>query len=148
MGDLEQLHAWAAPLLAKLQPAERRALARKLATALRRSQAQRIGEQRNPDGSDYAPRKRQKAGRIKRRRGRMFERIARRQHLKVEATEQAASVAFLGRVARIARVHQEGRRDRVARRGPVVRYERRQLLGFSEADHRMIRDLLTEHLAG
>lgn len=36
---------WASPLLARLQPGERRTLARKIGTELRRSQSQRIGKQ-------------------------------------------------------------------------------------------------------
>jgi len=146
MDDLQQLETWAAPLLAKLQPAKRRVLARTIGTALRRSQATRIRSQRNPDGSAYAPRKREQAGQIKRRKARMFERISQARHLKVETSEQAVAVGFMGRVARIARVHQDGRSDRVSRNGPTVRYERRQLLGFTEAERQSIRDLLVEHL--
>lgn len=146
MDDLQQLEAWAAPLLAKLEPTKRRALARTIGTALRRSQTQRIRDQVNPDGSAYAPRKREQVGQIKRRRDRMFTRITQAKHLKVEASEQAVAVGFMGRVARIANVHQEGLNDRVSRDGPTVRYERRQLLGFSDTERQTIRDLLVEHL--
>lgn len=146
MDDLQQLEDWAAPLLAKLQPTKRRALARTIGTALRRGQTQRIRDQVNPDGSAYAPRKREKAGQIKRRKDRMFARITQARHFKVEASGQGAAVGFMGRVARIARVHQEGLSDRVSRDGPSVRYERRQLLGFTEAERQTIRDLLVEHL--
>jgi len=144
--DLQQLEGWMGPLLAKLQPAARRRLARTVGTALRRSQAQRIRDQRNPDGSDYAPRKRAQAGQIKRRADRMFQGLTKAKHLKVEASEQAVAVGFLGRVARIARVHQEGLSDRVTANGPTVRYERRELLGFTDAERQTIRDLLIEHL--
>jgi len=144
--DLRQLEAWTAPLLAKIAPAQRRALARTVGTALRRSQAQRIRDQLNPDGSRYVARKAAKAGAIKRRSKLMFVRMPQARHLKMEASEQAVAVGFLGRVARIAHVHQEGLTDRVTRNGPTVRYERRQLLGFTDADQRTIRDLLIEHL--
>lgn len=146
--DLQQLEDWAAPLLAKLEAAQRRALARTIGAELRRAQVQRIREQRNPDGSAYAPRKRDQAGKIKRRKAAMFQRITQARHLKIEASEQSAAVGFLGRVARIARVHQEGLTDRVSGDGPTVRYEQRQLLGFTDADRRKIFDLLVEHLAG
>ncbi|MFC3549456.1 phage virion morphogenesis protein [Lysobacter cavernae] len=148
MDDLQQLETWVAPLLAKLQPGARRALARKVGIALRRSQHQRVGEQRNPDGSAFLPRKRTlKAGRIKSRKLKMFRRIAKTDYLKAQATEHDVTVGFYGRIARIARVHQEGLADRVSRGGPTVRYERRQLLGFTDVDLRMISDLLIEHLA-
>ncbi|UOF16462.1 phage virion morphogenesis protein [Lysobacter capsici] len=146
MDELQQLEAWVAPLLAKLEPSQRRALARTIGGELRRGQIQRIRDQRNPDGSAYAPRKRDEAGKIKRRKAAMFQRITQARYLKIEASERGAAVGFLGRVARIARVHQEGLTDRVDRDGPSVRYERRQLLGFTEAERQAIRDLLVEHL--
>lgn len=146
MDDLDQFEAWAGTLLAKLQPAARRRLARVVGTALRRSQVRRIGDQVNPDGSAYAPRKREQAGQIKRRADRMFKGLTKAKHLKVEASEHSVAVGFLGRVSRIARVHQEGLSDRVTPGGPTVRYERRELLGFTDADRRTIRDLLIEHL--
>jgi len=146
MDDLQQLEQWAEGLLARLRPGERGALARTIGTALRRSQTQRIRDQVNPDGSTYAPRKRQQAGLIKRRRDRMFTRITQAKHLKVEASAQTVAVGFMGRVARIARVHQEGLSDRVSTDGPTVHYERRQLLGFTDAERQTIRDLLVEHL--
>lgn len=57
---LQQLEDWAAPLLAKISPAEQRKLVRSIATDLRRRQADRISKQRNPDGSKYAARKKGK----------------------------------------------------------------------------------------
>ncbi|MEC3890256.1 phage virion morphogenesis protein, partial [Xanthomonas campestris] len=107
MDELTSLENWAAPLLARLQPAERRTLARKIGTELRRSQSQRIGKQQAPDGSPYAPRKqqlRQKAGRIKR--AKMFAKLRQAKYFKVSASPNAVSLGFVGRVSRIARVHQ------------------------------------------
>ena len=144
--EMQQLEAWVAPLLSKLEPAQRRALARTIGGELRRGQITRIRDQRNADGSAYAPRKRDQAGKIKRRKAAMFQRITQARHLKIEASESSAAVGFLGRVARIARVHQEGLTDRVSRQSQSVRYERRQLLGFTDAERQVIRDLLVEHL--
>lgn len=142
------LEDWVAPLIARLAPAERRALARKVGQDLRRSQAARIASQRNPDGSTYAPRKagkaRQQQGRI--RRG-MFARMRTAKHLRLQADEQAASVGFIGRTARIARVHQEGLRDQVQAGGATYEYPVRALLGLSEGDRERIKDLLLDHLA-
>gem|GEM_PF-103570 len=64
--DLEILEDWVEPLIAKLEPAQRKALAREIGTALRKSQQQRIRKQKNPDGSAYASR----VGKKKRRRAR------------------------------------------------------------------------------
>lgn len=139
--DLERLEAWVAPMLQRLQPAERNRLARKVGTALRRSQQKRIAAQRNPDGSTYAPRRpapprRAKAGRIKR--GAMFAKIRQARHLRVRANAQEVSVGFSGRVSRIARIHQEGRADTVGTNRKRITYERRLLLGFSQADEQLM----------
>lgn len=151
MGDLEQLEHWAAPLLAKLQAGERRALARRIGIELRKSQQQRIAAQQNPDGSKFAPRKpqakglRARAGEI--RRGAMFTKIRQARFLTVKADASQISIGFFGRVSRIARVHQEGLSDRPSRTAQPVRYERRELLGFTDRDREMIRDALLKHLS-
>ena len=148
MDELTALENWAAPLLARLQPGERRTLARKIGTELRRSQSQRIGKQQAPDGSPYAPRKqqlRQKSGRIKR--AKMFAKLRQAKFFKVSASPNAVSVGFVGRVSRIARVHQDGMTEQVRPGGPQARYDKRVLLGFNQSDHKTILDLLIDHLA-
>lgn len=151
MADLEALEDWAAGLLGQLQPAARNQLARSIGQALRRSQQQRIIAQRNPDGSKYAPRKqrnlRGKQGRIKRQ-VKMFKKLRTASFLKVQGDGNAISVGFTGRVARIARVHQYGLRDRAERGAPEVKYEQREVLGFTDADLDIIRERLLTHIAG
>lgn len=146
--DLESLEEWAAPLIERLEVTERRRLTRKMATELRRSQRERIRDQKNPDGSPYEPRKRLrgKSGGIRRRV--MFYELSKARWLKVKSTTDSASVGFFGRVARIARIHQQGERDRVGRDGPVYHYPQRELLGFSERDRALIRDMLIDHISG
>ncbi|NIJ79628.1 phage virion morphogenesis protein [Xanthomonas cannabis] len=148
MDELTALETWAAPLLARLQEGERRKLARKIGTVLRRSQSQRIGKQQAPDGTPYAPRKqplRDKSGRVKR--AKMFAKLRRAKYFKVSASPNQVSVGFVGRVSRIARVHQDGLAERVRADGPTARYEKRVLLGFNQSDHKMVLGLLIEHLA-
>ncbi|PZP04902.1 MAG: phage virion morphogenesis protein [Pseudomonas protegens] len=149
MADLEALEDWAAALLGQLQPAARNQLARSIGRALRRSQQQRIIAQRNPDGSKYAPRKqrnlRGKQGRIQRQ-VKMFKKLRTASFLKVQGDGNAISVGFTGRVARIARVHQYGLKDRAERGATEVRYEQREVLGFTEVDIELIRDGLLAHL--
>ena len=152
--DLHLLETWCQPLLAKLAPGKRTQLARKIGQAVRRSQHARIAANKAPDGGSYLPRKRKdggtplraKKGRGKRKRDLMFQRISRSAYMKVDASPSAAAVGFMGRVARIARVHQEGRVDRINREGRTARYPERELLGFTQADKRLVRDLLVEHL--
>ncbi|NJC43809.1 MULTISPECIES: phage virion morphogenesis protein [Xanthomonas] len=143
MDELTALETWAAPLLARLQEGERRKLARKIGTALRRSQSQRIGKQQAPDGAPYAPRKQQlrdKADRVKRKK--MFAKLRQAKYFKVSASPNAVSVGFVGRVSRIARVHQEGLTERVRAGGPKARYAKRELIGISERDSEEIRNLI------
>lgn len=142
---LQQLEDWAAPLLAKLSAQEQRQLARRIATDLRRSQAKRIAQQRNPDGSAYEARKPQRKhrqGQVKA----MFDKLRSARHLRAQATSAAAVIAITGRAARIARVHQEGLRDQVEPGGPSVIYPRRELLGITDAERERIRDTLVDHL--
>ncbi|APP87391.1 phage virion morphogenesis protein [Xanthomonas hortorum] len=146
MDELTALENWAAPLLARLQPGERRTLARKIGTELRRSQSQRIGKQQAPDGTPYAPRKqqlRQKSGRVKR--AKMFAKLRQAKYFKVSATPNAVSVGFMGRVSRIARVHQEGLTEQVRPGGPKARYEKRMLLGFTKEDRQITENMILSH---
>ncbi|NKI68089.1 phage virion morphogenesis protein [Collimonas pratensis] len=146
--DLHALEAWAGALLAQLQPGQRRVVTRKIAQDLRRSQVQRIASQQAPDGAPYEKRKnlRGKKGIIKRQKAAMFQKIRTQKNLKIEQDENQLSVGFFGRVARIARVHQEGLTDKVAKKGPTYHYPARPLLGFSATDQALIRDSLLRHL--
>ncbi|CAD7734469.1 hypothetical protein LMG31886_38910 [Xanthomonas hydrangeae] len=149
MDELTALESWAAPLLARLQPGERRTLARKIGMELRRSQSQRIGRQQAPDGTPYAPRKqplRDKSGRVKRKK--MFTKLRQTKFLKVSASPNEVSVGFIGRVSRIARVHQEGQEGRVRPGGPRALYAKRVILGLTTEERNAICNSLGLHLAG
>ena len=147
--DLEALEDWAGVLLNKLEPAARSKLVRSLAQKLRRSQQQRVKQQRNPDGSAYAARKprdlKGKKGRIKRQ-VKMFQKLPKASYLKAKGDGQSITVGFTGRVARIARVHQYGLKDRAEANAPEVRYEQRELLGLTDIDHELIKDELSNYL--
>lgn len=140
---LETLEDWAAGLLGQLEPASRNKLARSIGQTLRRSQQQRIIAQRNPDGSKYVPRKqrnlRGKQGRVKRK-VQMFQKLRTASFLKIQGNGNAISIGFTGRIARIARVHQYGLKDRAERGAPEVKYEQREVLGLTDADLDLIRD--------
>jgi phage virion morphogenesis protein len=147
--DLTLLVDWVDGLLLAIRPAGRRRIARSVAIALRRSQQQRIADQRNPDGTPYVPRKvhklRNKAGRIKR--GKMFKKLRTTQYLRTyPPTAEGVSIGFTERAARIARVHQYGFTDQAFLNGPSVRYPKRVLLGFSATDVSLVRHLLVQCL--
>ncbi|MGF6244158.1 phage virion morphogenesis protein [Paraburkholderia sp. GAS38] len=117
---------------------------------MQRSQRTRIAQQRNPDGSAYERRKprpkhlRDKAGRVKR--DSMFAKLRQTRYMRAETDGLGLAIGFAGRIARVARIHQFGESDRVAPHGPEYKYPARVLLGFSDVDREMIRDLLLAHL--
>lgn len=140
------MDAWLTALLANLEPSVRKRMMRELAQQLRRNQQNNIRLQRNPDGTSYEPRRvtaRTKKGRIKRQ---MFAKLRTTKYLKTAATAESASVQFDGQVQRIARVHHYGLRDRVSRRGPEVRYEKRRLLGVNDEVKTLTQDTLLRWL--
>ncbi len=149
--SLDQLAAWAAPLLAQLTPAARRAAMREVAKVLRQRQAERIKAQQNPDGSPYEARRprqqlKAKAGAIRRD---MFARMRRPANLRMSSSSEEAAVFITPRAAATARVHQYGLRDKVDWRqakSPTVRYARRELLGFGSVDIEAIADTLSSHI--
>ncbi|MFQ7458327.1 MAG: phage virion morphogenesis protein, partial [Klebsiella michiganensis] len=67
--------------------------------------------------------------------------VATAKHLKTAAIADSASVQFDGKVQRIARVHHYGLRDRVRSNGPLVRYEKRMLLGVNNKINGMISEM-------
>lgn len=136
-----------AGLIASLSPAARRKMTAEIAKQLRASQQQRIKRQQAPDGTPYAARKRQpvkgKKGRVKRG---MFMKLRTNRYMKAKGTDNAAVVEFVGRVQRMARVHQEGLEDKPNRYSEGVQYDKRQLLGGDEQDGCNVRNIILTFL--
>ncbi|MDQ9130401.1 phage virion morphogenesis protein [Serratia fonticola] len=142
MSELKPFDDKLAALIASLSPASRRKMAAEIAKQLRASQQQRIKRLQAPSGTPYASRRqpvRGKKGRVKRA---MFAKLRTHRYMKAKGSNDDAAVEFVGRVQRIARVHQEGLRDRPNRYSQPVQYEMRTLLGFNSEDKEVIRDLL------
>lgn len=135
-------------LIAALSPASRRKLAGDIAKELRKSQQQRIKQQKAPDGSPYQARKRQrlraKTGRIKRA---MFQKLRTSRYMKATGRENSAVVEFTGKVQRIARVHQYGLKDRPNPHSRDVQYAERQLLGLSQDSKQMVEKMIINHFS-
>ena len=130
-------------IIQSASPSARKSLAKEIATKVRTSQAARIKDNKNPDGSAYAERKpqrlRAKKGTIRRR---MFQKLIRAKWLKARTNATEASIEFIGRAGRIARVSQYGLRDKVNKRGLEVQYQQRELLGLTEAEISQIEDIV------
>ncbi|KAB8310880.1 phage virion morphogenesis protein [Rouxiella chamberiensis] len=146
MNELKPFDDKLAALLASISPAGRRKMAAEIAKKLRANQQHRIKQQKAPDGSPYAARKRQpvrgKKGRVKRE---MFAKLRTARYLKTKGSSEAAVVEFAGRVQRIARVHQEGLKDKPNRYSQPVQYDIRPLLGFNAADRQIFEDVILRH---
>lgn len=148
MAELTALNDWCDALLAKLTPTERRKLAGKIATELRRSNSERIARNVSPDGEAFAPRKpsklRQQKGAI---RARMFTKLKTARRIKAGASTDAATVGFIGRTARIAGEHHYGLKALHQPTSSTIDYPKRPLLGISEEDNSSLAGLLLAHLS-
>ncbi|WP_439036056.1 phage virion morphogenesis protein [Acinetobacter sp. PC34] len=146
MSNVLELANYLQPFLERLSMGERARLAKQIGHDLRKSQGKRISEQKNPDGSSYTPRRkrlREQKGKIKRK---MFTKIKNTSNLKVLSNADSIAIGFVGRVARIARVHQEGLKDRAEKGAPDVVYPKRELLGFTDQDIKLVEDSFLKHI--
>jgi phage virion morphogenesis protein len=147
MSDFKPFDDKLAGLIGALSPAGRRKLAAEIAKELRKSQQQRIKQQKAPDGTPYQARKRQslraKSGRIKRA---MFQKLRTSRYMKASGSNDAVVVEFTGKVQRIARVHQYGLKDRPTPRTGKVQYSERGLLGISLEERANIHSQIIKHL--
>ena len=147
MSGFHELDAYLSALLSKLEPGQRRVLARAVAVELRRRQSARIAAQRNPDGTPYEPRKpqlRHKRGEIRRS---MFARLRMARFLKSQWDPNSAVETFAHKAQRIAAAHHFGLRDRVNKQGLTVQYPTRKLLGLEREDFDQVVDLVLQHVA-
>lgn len=146
MAELHEVDAWLAALLSQLEPAARKKMLREVARDVRRIQQANITAQRSPDDTAWEPRRvsaRSKKGRI--RRG-MFAKLKTAKYFKAQAGANVAEVAFIPAVQKLARVHHYGLRDRVSRRGPVVKYAKRPLMGVNDEVEKKLREIILRSL--
>lgn len=142
--DLRLLDQWFGRILAGLSPPMRRRAALKLARELRKSNAARIGQNVEPDGSAMTPR-------IPRpdKRGRMYRGLRQLKSWRITADADGLEIAPAnGAIDRVASVSQFGENALVGylRNGRAIRttYARRRLLGFSDADRTLALDIAAE----
>lgn len=148
MSELQPLQAKLDALIAQLSPQKRKQLARGLGRELAKSQRQRITQQKNPDGSRFAPRKQQKSQKGSIKQQAMFRKLKTARLMKTNTTSDRIEIGYTGKNAYVANVHQFGLRSRVNRQADwKVKYEQRELLGFSEQDLERIEEAILHHLA-
>ncbi|CAI0807500.1 phage virion morphogenesis protein [Serratia proteamaculans] len=147
LSDFQALDETLSVLLQQLSPQSRQVFTRQVAKELRQRQQKHIQEQKNPDGSPYIPRKNKRQDKHGRIRRKMFTRLRTARFMKTESNTDEAAVTFAPGVTNLSVVHHYGLRDKVSPDGPTVRYARRQLLGFTDADIEWIKDLALTHIA-
>lgn len=76
----------------------------------------------------------------------MFQKLRTERFFKVRSGGNAISVGFTGRAAKIAKIHQYGLRGRTEQTLYEVRYERREIFGFSTDTIDLVRNTLLEQL--
>lgn len=146
MAELQEVDAWLDALLTQLEPSARKRMLHEVARDVRRIQQANITAQRAPDGTAWEPRRataRTKPGRIRRK---MFAKLKTTKYLKAQASADQAEIAFAPAVQKLARVHHYGLRDRVNRRGTMVKYSERSLLGVNGEVESSVRDTLLRWL--
>lgn len=136
---LAQVERWLQHAIAALEPTARRALFRDILTELRRRQQKRIAAETAPDGQKWAPRKRDREGRV-RKLVKLLQGMRRARALVVQARADGGTLGYSGRAGRIAATHHLGQVDAVAPGGPRVKYAARALLGLTDDDKAMIRE--------
>lgn len=144
--NIEELASHLQPLLQRLSIGERSKLAKQVGRDLRERQKRRITSQQNPDGSGYTPRRkrlREQKSKIKRK---MFTKLKNNTNLKLLSNADAIAIGFVGRVSRIADVHQRGLKDRAEAGAPNVVYPTREILGFTDQDIKLIEDSFLKHI--
>ena len=150
--DLTAIEPWLDGVMARLEPGERLKVARRIGQMLRRRNAERIRANIQPDGSPMEPRKitRDKRGRIRGRKGKMFPKTGLAKNLQVRADADQVEVSFKQTVAGAAKVHHYGLVDRVSRNAgaPRVRYPIRRLLGINGEDRDLILAEVSKMLEG
>ncbi|WP_193317541.1 phage virion morphogenesis protein [Janthinobacterium violaceinigrum] len=144
--DLHTLATWAGALVAKRRPAQRRAINHKVAIDLRSASRRSKGgwdglpgvqAAQGIQGQEWADQAAE-SGDVRQ--------YAHRKHLEVKTTGDQIEVGFFGWVARVARVHQFGQRDRVTQKGPTHKYLEQPLLGLNDQDRTLVLESLLHHI--
>lgn len=144
---LAPVERWLTNALSALEPAARKALLRHIGRELRKRHQRRISRQTGPDGATWPERKRDGAGRI-RKRAKMLQGLREARRLALKAAPGGMELGYAGRNARLASVHHHGEVDAVAKGGPRVKYPARPLLGLAPDDLEFVRERLAAALSG
>ena len=119
-------------LLVQLQPSRLRIATREISVHLRRSNRQRITQQKNAAGEKYTARK------DSQNKAKMLQGF--KPHLLSKNTSNTATVGIFGRAAKLAAIHNNGQIE------SGIEYAERQLVGISADDVKAIEGILIKHI--
>jgi phage virion morphogenesis protein len=147
--DLDRIEAWLAPLLAELEPRNRRKIAMRVMRLARRANAARIAKNVEPEGGAMTPRRPRAIRDRKSKVGRMFQRIGKAKNLKIAVDSEGGTLSFANPlIESTAAEHHFGLTGFVGRTrdGRVIRtrYDARRLLGFGREQDQFLDEVVDQ----
>lgn len=137
--ELEALPEWVDALARRIEPKQRRVVARKIAQELRKSNRERTKGQKDADNNQFIKP-------LKRENNPMFREITAIRYFKAKGTDRQAMIGFAGSAGRIAQIHQDGARSEVRPGSRKFPFPKRTLVGINALDERMVLALLQDLL--
>ncbi len=144
--NISELQPWMQAYVDRLSPQSRKQLLRQVGTSLKKENRKRMTDQKNPDGQAWEPRKPQKQHDKKQNNKKLFLRLRQAKRLRHRVMSDRLQVGFVGRTARLARIHHYGLRQQL--KYGEAKYPARELIGISASDKKLVADLLINHIGG
>ncbi|CAM3041568.1 phage virion morphogenesis protein [Dichelobacter nodosus] len=136
--NLNNLDQWLNLMMRRLTNQERLKLNRKIGQELRKINTKRIQSQKNPDGINFSERKNTGTNRVK-----MFKKLRQTSRFKIRNRFNEVSIGWSSKDGYIARIHHYGLRQRL--QYGLAQYPKRELIGLTDEDKAIVRDLLIDH---
>lgn len=142
--NIEDLQPWMQAYVDRLSPQSRKQLLRQVGTRLKTENRKRMTAQRDPDGQAWTPRKPQKQHDKKQNSKKLFLRLRQAKRLRHRVMSDRLQVGFVGRAARIARIHHYGLRQRL--QYGQAQYPARELIGIPDGDKQLLSEIILNYV--
>ena len=145
MNEWLQISEWLRQQIGLLKPATRKRAMHEISTYLLKRNRERVGQQKNADGTAYARRKPRfklmKNGAYKRFTPKRKMLLGFRRHIRAKPTPDKAEVGIYGHAARLATIHDHGATEN------GIKYPSRELIAFTGDDVPEIERILLRYTA-
>jgi phage virion morphogenesis protein len=139
------MNEWLKQQFSFLKPATRKRAMREISNYLLKRNRQRVSQQKNADGTAYAPRKPRfkilKNGKSKRFIPKRKMLLGFKRHIRAKSTPDKAEVGIYGHAARLATIHDHGASEN------GIKYPSRELVQFEPDDVPAIESILQRYLS-